>query len=814
MVNKMNSLLKDICYGFRALIKSPGYTLIALLTLGIGIGANTTIFTAINAFFLRPLVYEGAERLVDIQERHATFGGMSTAYANYQDWRDRNQSFEEMACYRGARYNRTGFDRAEIVTAQQVSANLFPMLGVKPLVGRAFEDSDISPDAERTVVLSHGYWQEQFEGSKDALGQKLLFNGLPYTVIGVMPGDFIFPPIRSSRNDVWTPIELMKRKESFMNRRNHEGSGSIGKLKAGISLAQAKTDMDSIAIQLQEEYPDKNSGCTVRLTDYQERITRNIKPGLMLLMGAVFFILLIVSANIGNLLMIRASARNQEFAVRSALGAGRMQIIRQIMCEGMILVFAGGLTGLLFSLWASDLIIRIIPNQSLMNPNEFFRIDATVLLFSCGVTLGAGLLLSMVPAWQSSRINLNDAMKETSRSSTGGIKRKRYRELLIISEISLALMLLVGAGLMMRSFVNYLNADPGYNPRNVVKMDLSLTENKYPEDAQVKEFYRGLLQQVNTIPGVQHASLSSNILGQWQSTYYVEHAPIPKPGHDPHAEFNVISDEHFKSMGIRLVDGRYFDQHDVEDSKRVVIVDERFAQKWWPDQSAVGKRLAQGGPPTDDESWREVVGVVRHIKHYGVDQDSRESIYLPFEQINRRGYTLVVRTKGEPMNIVNPIRHEIALMDNELPIANIQTLMDINIDRSSGRRFFATLMGVFALTALFLAALGIYGVISYSVAQRYHEIGIRMAMGAKVSDVLWLVLKKGLSLAGIGVFVGLLGSLALNRFISSRLFGVSGFDPLTYTSVSILLIAVALLACYLPARKATGIDPMATLRCE
>ncbi len=814
MVNIMTSLFKDIRYGFRALIKSPCYTLIAILTLGIGIGANTTIFTAINAFFLRPLPYEASERLVDLQERHATFGGMSTAYANYQDWRDRNKSFEEMACYRGARYNRTGVDRAEVVSSQQVTANLFPILGVKPIAGRAFEDSDISLDAERTVVLSYGYWQEQFEGSKDALGQKLLFDGLPYTVIGVMPVDFIFPPFRSSSNDVWTPMELLKREEWFLNRNNHAGSGSIGKLKAGISLAQAQTDMDSIALQLQEEYPDNNSGCTVQLTNYQERITRNIKPGLMLLMGAVFFVLLIVSANIGNLLMIRASARNQEFAVRSALGAGRMQIIRQILCEGMILVCAGGLAGLLFSLWASDLIIRIIPNQSLMNPDEFFRIDTTVLLFSCGITLGAGLLLSMVPAWQSSRINVNDAMKETSRSSTGGMKRKRYRELLIISEISLALMLLVGAGLMMRSFVNYLNADPGYNPRNVVKMDLSLTEHKYPEDAQTKEFYRSLLQRVNAIPGVQHASLSSNILGQWQSTYYVEHAPIPEPGQNLHAEFNVISADHFNSMGIRLIEGRYFNQHDVEDSKQVVIVDERFAQKWWPDQSAVGKRLAQGGPPSDDDSWREVVGVVRHIKHYGVDQNSRESVYLPFEQRNGREFTLVVRTKGEPMNIVNPIRHEIALMDNELPVAGIQTLMDINIDRSNGRRFFATLLGTFALTALFLAALGIYGVISYSVAQRSHEIGIRMAMGAKVSDVLWLVLKKGLSLAGIGVFVGLLGSLALHRFISSQLFGVSGFDPITYISVSILLIAVALVACYLPARKATKVDPMVTLRCE
>ena len=551
------------------------------------------------------------------------------------------------------------------------------------------------------------------------------------------------------------------------------------------------------------------------LTNYRESSIRRIKPGILVLMGAVGFVLLIVSANIGNLLLVRSTARIQEFAVRSALGASRMRLIRQVLCEGMILVVLGGLAGLLVAMWGLDLIARFVPSESSSDPREFFRMDGIVLLFSFIITIGSGLLFSLVPAFLACRINLNDAMKDISRSSTGGLKWKRVREVLIVSEIMLALILLVGAGLMTHSFYQYLQANPGYNPNNVLLIDLSLSEQHYPKDSQVKTFYRDMLQRINALPGVQYASVSTNILGNWQSDYYVEGTPIPKPGEGPQAEYNCVTPEHFEAMGIHLIEGRYFTSQDVQDSKPVVIIDERFAQKMWPNQNAIGKRLqAHTAKPDKDAPWREVIGVVGNIQHYGVDQPSRESLYFPIEQYSDTDVTVVVRTQGDPMQLVTPIRGEINTLDKELPAANIRTLWNVAEERSFMRRFMTILLSIFALTAFSLAMMGIYGVMAYSVTQRINEIGIRMAMGAQVSNIQWMFLRNGLRLTGIGVAAGFLGSLVLSRFLSSQLYGVSAFDPISYGGVSLLLICVSLLACYFPARKAAKVDPIIALRWE
>lgn len=809
------TVFQDFRYGLRKLLGMPGFAFIAIATLAIGIGANTTIFSAVNAFMLRPLPFDGADRLVWFQEENAAFGEMSVSFANYRDWRDRNQTFEEVACYRNSSPNVTGGETPERIHARQATANLFPMLGAKPLLGRVYDKNDDQPGVPRTVVLNYGYWQRKFGGQEGAIGQTLLFDGDPYTIIGVMPPDFCFPPFLSTQCDAWTPVGLLESDEWFLKRYNHTGCDAIGKLKRGISLEAAQADLDAISAQLREVYPDANSGNRVELTPYRKQIADFIRPAMLVLMGAVVFVLLIVSANIGNLLLARSTARVQEFAIRNALGAGRIRIMRQVLCEGLILVLLGGTAGILAAMWGLDWIARVVPINTASDPRQFFRIDGNVLLFSLIVTLGSGLLFSLVPALQASRVNLTEAMKDANRSTSGGSKRKRFREILIVSEISLALILLVGAGLMTRSFYRYMQADPGYDPHNVLLMDLSLSEKDYPGDKQAALFYSQLIQRISAISGVRHASVASNVLGQWQSTYYVEGAPIPEKGQAPHAEYNCISPDHFEAMGIRLIEGRYFTSQDVDGSKPVAIVDERFVQTYWPGQSGVGKRLKiHSEGPNGDQPWREIVGVVGHIKHYGVDQSSRESLYLPFSQYPDRDVTIVLRTAGDPLPFASLARTEISALNNQLPVARIRTLMNVVEERSFMRRFTTALLGSFALAAVLLAVLGIYGVMSYSVSQRSHEIGVRMAMGAQVSDVLWLILKGGLLLTGIGVLIGLVGSFALNRFLASQLYGIGALDWITYATVSLVLIAIALLACYIPARRAAKVDPLTALRYE
>jgi putative ABC transport system permease protein len=810
----MTALWNDIKYGFRMLIKKPCFTVIAVLTLALGVGSNIAIFSFVNTYLLRPFPYDDAERLVDFTGTHATFGRMSIAYSNFLDWQKENQTFEEMACYRGGSYNLTGVDIPERISYMQVSSNFLPMLGVSPIAGRLFEQTDDRAEAEPTVVISQGFWQRRFDGESEAIGKSIVLDGEAYTIIGVLPASFNFPPIVGNPTDVWTPIGLMSKYEQFMRRYNHSGIGGIGKLKEGVTLSHAREDLNRVAAQLEKTYPDTNAGCSVVSSSFHERITGDIRPTLLVLMCAVVFVLLIVCVNIANLMLVRSTDRIQEFSIRSALGAGRLRIIRQLLCENLILVILGGAFGIIAAKWGYNILCAQLPDFVRQNTEILFRIDVSLALFTLAVTLGSGLIFGLFPAWRSSKVNISATMKDSGRATTAGLGHSCLRDILVVSEIALALVLLVGAGLMLRSFIHYMQADPGYNPDSTFTARVYLPDSRYPSDEQKYTFYKQLIEQVKSMPSVKHAGVTRNMLGGWQSGYYVEGAPIPEPGQNPFAEFNIVSPDFFKAMGVRLLEGRVFTEHDLGDSQPVVVVDERFARKWWPDESPVGKRLQQRPVPDPNDRWYEIVGVVSHIKHYGVDRDSRESMYLSAYQGSFNGVTLVVRTQGDPMQLVSPIRKAVLQLDPDLPVSDIRTLKAIVAERSLIRRLTTKVLGLFALSALLLSVLGIYGVIAYSVSKRTNEIGIRMAMGACVVDILRLVLTHGGKLILIGTSIGLVGAFVVTRLMSSFLFEVTATDPVTFLLVTAVLACATFLACYIPARRATRINPMEALRYE
>jgi len=810
----LSNLINDIKYGFRMLMRTPGFAVIAVLTLALGIGSNIAIFSLVNTYLLRPFPYADAERLIDFTETHATFGQMSIAYSNFLDWQRKNQTFEEMACFKGGNYNLTGADIPERVRYIQVSSNFLPILGVSPVIGRLFEQTDDRAEAEPTVIISQGFWQRRFEGKPEAIGQSLILDGDVYTIIGILPSSFNFPPIVGDPIDVWTPIGLMAKHEWFVNRARHEGTRGIGKLKEGVTLSQARNDLRRVAAQLEKAYPDTNAGCCVICKGFHEQITGYIRPTLLVLMCAVVFVLLIVCVNIANLLLVRSTDRIQEFSIRNALGAGRLRIIRQLLCENLMLVILGGALGIVVAKWSYSTLCAQLPDAVLHSPEMMFHIDMNLTLFTLAITLGSGLVFGLFPAWRSSKVSISATIRDNSRATTAGIGHSRLRDILVISEITLAFVLLVGAGLMFRSFINYIKADPGYNPDSTLTVRVFLPDNRYPDNESKYDFYNKFLEQVKSMPSVKHAGITRNMLGGWQSSYYVEGAPIPEPGQNPHAEYSRVSPDFFKAMGIRLLEGRFFTEHDLKDTQPVVIVDEKFARQWWPDESPIGKRLQQSASPDTNGTWYEVVGLVSHVKHYGVDRDSREALYLPAYQGAFNGVTLVVRTQTEPMQLVNPIRKAVSQLDPEIPVSNIQTLQAIVAERSLIRRLTTKVLGLFALSALLLSALGIYGVIAYSVSKRTNEIGIRMAMGASIIDILRLVLAHGGKLILIGTGIGLVGAFAITRLMSSFLFEVTARDPITFLLVILVLAGTTFLACYIPARRAAKLDPMEALRYE
>ncbi|HZM90614.1 MAG TPA: ABC transporter permease [Blastocatellia bacterium] len=812
----MTTLLQDVRYGVRMLVKNPGFTIVAVLALTLGIGADSAIFSVVNAVLLRPLPYDESERLVFLSERSQVLEGMSIAYPNFLDWRAQNNAFESIGVYRTNSYNLTGSGEPERINAGQISADLFTVLRVNAAVGRVFTNDEDQPGAMPVVVLSHALWQRRLGGDPGIIGQNLTLDGRSFTVIGVMPPTFLFP----SRAEMWTPVGLRAKDPGWESRGNHPGLYAMARLKPGVTVEQARSDMEIVTGNLEKQYPDSNTGNGATLTLALENVVRDIRAALLVLLSAVGFVLLIACANVANLLLARATNRQKEIAIRTALGASRTRIIRQLLTESMLLSFAGGALGLLLAQAGVKLIVAISPN-SIPRATEI-GLDLRVVGFTIAVSVLTGVIFGLAPALQGSKPDLNETLKDAGRGSTG--RRHILRSAMVVSEVALAMVLLIGAGLMIRSFYYLQRVDPGFVTDNLMTFSVSLPTKKYPEEQQRINFYQQLLQNLRALPGVQSVGMATGLpLGNngWQSGFWIEGRPDPPQGQRPLSEVAFVSPDYFDTMRMTLLSGRGFTDQDTKaptppgaqpnpfSPPTVTIIDEEFAKRYWPDEDPLGQQINfWGGKVT-------IVGIVRRVKMEGLSTDSnRVQSYYPYLQNAGGGMSIVMRTAGDPTHLANVAREQVLAIDPDQPIYDVQTMGKIWSDSIAPDRLYLMLLGTFAAVALVLAGVGIYGVMAYSVTQRTHEIGIRMALGARQSNVLGMVIRQGMMLAVIGLVIGLAAAWLATRAMASLLFGVSATDPLTFALISVVLAGVALGACFVPALRATKVDPMIALRYE
>ncbi|HYG08780.1 MAG TPA: ABC transporter permease [Pyrinomonadaceae bacterium] len=811
----MNTFGQDIRYGFRMLWKSPGFTLVTVLALALGIGANTAIFSVVNTVLLRPLPYPNGERIVFIGEWSQQVPEMSVSYPNFLDWSAQQQTMEQIAAFRSANYVLTGVGEPERLDGRQVSAGFFNVLGVTPALGRNFSPDEDKPGANAVALISHGFWQRRLGGDPSIINRPLLLNNESYTVVGVLPQTFEW----QSPVDVFVPIGLRTDQSNMTSRGNHPGIYVLGLLKPNVSVEQARTEIKTIAERLAQQYPDTNGGQSAVLDSLQARAVEDIRPALLLLLAAVGFVLLIACANVANLLLARAASRSKEIAIRTALGAGRLRIIRQLLTESLLLSLMGGALGLLFAMWGIDALLAALPDDVPRLLVAGVGLNTPVLIFTLVVSVLTGLLFGLAPALQASKSNLNETLKDGGRTSAG-VGRQRMRNLLVVSEVALSLLLLVSAGLLIKSFNRLQQTELGFDPTNVLTLRVPLPEARYKENGQVENFWDELLRRVRALPGVESAGLTRGLPmnGGIESGVMVEGQETTNPRDGTVAVSLYVEPGYFNAMNITLLRGRFLSDQDTKDAPLAVMVDEMFVSRFFPNADPIGKRLRVGG---DRAPLRNIVGVFKHIKHYGPDEEGRVEIFTPYKQVpaenfaaSNRSLWLAVKTKGDPTSLAPAIRNEVLQMDKDQPISNVGTMEQIVAATVAPQKFATWLLAVFAASAMLLAAVGIYGVMAYTVTQRTHEIGIRMALGAGRRDVLRMVVSQGMKLAFIGVAIGLVGAFALTRLMSSLLYGVSATDPLTYGGVSVLLATVALLACLIPARKATRVDPMIALRYE
>jgi putative ABC transport system permease protein len=805
----MNTLWQDLRYGARMLFRNPGFTVVAVLALTLGIGATTAIFSVVNSVLLKPLPYPESERLVFLSEWSPQIAGMSVAYPNFLDWREQNDVFENIGVYRRQSYNLTGTGEPERLVGGMVSADLFAALRVNALRGRLFTNEEDQPGATPVALLSYGLWQRRFGGDPNVVDQQLTLNGRSYTVIGIMPPDYAFP----SRAELWTPVGQSARDPGWENRGNHPGLYGMARLKPGVTVEQARAGMESVAVNLEKQYPGPNTGNRVTVTPALENVVRDVKPALYILLGVVGFVLLIACANVANLLLAHATTRQKEMAIRTAMGASRWRIVRQLLTESVLLSFVGGGLGLLLASWGVKLIVAISPN-SIPRSREI-TVDNRVLVFTIAVAVLTGIFFGLVPALQASRPDLNETLKDAGRGSTG--RRHVLRNALVVAEVALTMVPLMSAGLMIRSFYRLQQVDPGFNGDNLLTFNIALPQKKYPEDAQQISFGQQVAERLRALPGVETVGLSSGLpLGNngWQTSFVVDGQPPPEPGRTPLTEAAVASPDYFAAMGITILKGRNFAEADTKDAPRVALIDEEFARRFWPDEDPIGKHIRPGGNDPRNPLV-EIVGIVRRVKMEGLNQESdRVQSYYPIRQLSASNLTVVIKTSQEPMNIAAAVREQVLAVDPDQPIYNLNSMQQLRAESIAPERLNLMLFTCFAVVALTLASVGIYGVMSYAVTQRTHEIGIRMALGAQPRNVLGMVVRQGMALTVTGLALGVGGALLTTQLMAGLLFGTSATDPLTFVAIPLLLAGVALGACFVPARRATKVDPMIALRYE
>lgn len=806
----MDGFLNDVRYAFRSLIKRPAFTVIAAITLALGIGANTAIFSSVYALLLKPLPFPELNNVVAIWDSYPNRGVKrnEVSIANYLDWQSQNQSFEQLALYRWWSANLTGIDPPERIQAFLTTANFLDSLGVKPTMGRNFTEEENQPGKDSVAILTHDFWQRRFGGDPNILGKTITLDGTARTIIGVMPEKFKYP----ANAEVYSPLAITPK---MAGNRQFNSYYVVGRLKSGVSVQSAQADIDNITARLEQQYPETNTGARASVFPIVADTVRKYELGIWMGMAAVGFVLLIACANVANLMLARASGRQKEIALRAALGASRWRIIRQLLTESSIVALLGGGLGILIAVWGIDALRAANPGDAAkFAPGwDQLGINLTVLLFTIALSLLSGLLFGLAPALQVSKPNLNDAMKEGGRQTSG--RSQRLRSSLVVAEVALSLVLLVGAGLFFRSFMTLFKTDPGFNPDNVLTMNLILPSAKYKEEQQSVAFYTDLVQRVKAEPGVQSAAAVNYLpLGGANSSdsYLVEGEAEPAPGKENIGRYRACTPDYFTTMQIPIVRGRAFTEQDKAGAPLVVIVNEAFARKHWPGQDAIGKRMRLQAP-IESAPWMEVVGVIKDVKHE-LTLEVTPEFYLPHAQDVWRSMVVVARTTVDPASLAGSFRQHVWAIDKDQPVAEVRTMEEVRSLSVGLQQFNSLMIGIFAGVALLLASIGIYGVMAFAVTQRTQEIGIRMALGARKTDVLRLVVVNGMRLALLGLAIGLVASWALTRFISNLLYGVEPTDPLTFTVVSACLLAAAFLACYLPARRAAKVDPLEALRYE
>jgi putative ABC transport system permease protein len=802
-------MIADIRYAIRMLAKSPAFTFIAVLTLALAIGANTAIFSVVNAVLLRPLPYPHSEQLVQVFGTQPTLAEAPTSPANFLEWRTENQVFTHIATWVGQGFNLTGTDKPERVIGARVSSDMFQLLGVQPALGRDFTAEEDRDGADRVIILSYEFWQQRFAGDPNAIRQTITLSDQTYTIIGVMPRGFAFP---SPRAQIWTPIafnaaERATRDTNFID--------VVARMKPGVSLEQAQANMTAVAQSQAQRYPQTNVGVGVKVVSLQEHMVGDVRPMLIVLLGAVAFVLLIACANVANLLLARAAARHREMAIRGALGASRSRVVRLLLTESVLLAIVGGALGLLLAIWSLDLLVSLKP-ANLPRLAEI-GVNRTVFLFTATVSVLTGVLFGLAPAWQVSKTDLNEGLKESGRGSDAP-KRHRMRALLVISEMALSLVLLIGAGLMIRSFSRLLAVDPGFKTDHVLTAFVSLPVAKYSKHEEQVTFFDRLLERLRNVPGVSAAGVVTDIplYGGSSTGFDVEGRPPAPPGARAMTDYRIINPDYFAAMGMRMVEGRAFSGHDNEAAPGVVIINETMAARFFAGEDPIGQRVDMSGAPKDP---REIVGVVADVRNYGVDAEVKPEAYVPLLQ-SAPGYlsgvtsalTIVVRSTIAPTALAQTLREQVQALDKDQPVSAIKT-METYLDESMAqRRFNMLLLGAFAGLALVLAAVGIYGVIAYTVTQRTHEMGIRIALGARGGDILRLVFSNAMATTITGIVIGLGAAFALTRLLQSLLYQVTATDPVVFATIPLLLLAVAAIATYLPARRAMKVNPITALR--